>query len=52
MAIDNQSELGVLEDIVNRLESAGFDYMLTTSPDMEYIRQWAKELTVDALLEE
>lgn len=39
MTTNNQSELSVLEDIVTRLESAGFDYMLTGSLAMNYYAQ-------------
>jgi arsenate reductase-like glutaredoxin family protein len=36
---NNQSELDVLQDVVTRLESRGFDYMLTGSLAMNYYAQ-------------
>ncbi|MBN1379477.1 MAG: hypothetical protein JXA04_09605 [Gammaproteobacteria bacterium] len=48
--IDNVSELGVLEDVVKRLESAGFEYMLTGSLAMNYYAQPRMTRDIDLIV--
>lgn len=47
---DNVSELGVLEDVVTKLENSGFEYMLTGSMAMNYYAQPRMTRDIDIIV--
>jgi hypothetical protein len=46
------SKLNWAKDSKSEMQLKDVKNLLATAPDLEYIREWAKELDVDALLEE